>query len=98
MSAGDGKAFAVSDNGSFFGTFGGGAVAGTWRWTAQIGWSKLSNSEADEIQTDQAGNMYGVYKTPYIAANQVGTWRWRIDGSWQRLSTVVPLELSVSNI
>jgi hypothetical protein len=93
----DVHAFSVSDSDAFFGSFGG-FVQGTWRWTPLAGWSKLGNSEADKLKTDQAGDMYGVYSSPNIAASQVGTWRWTPADGWARLSTAVPLDLAVSNI
>jgi hypothetical protein len=86
---------AVSTSDVFFGSFGG-AAQGTWRWTPLAGWSHLSPVEADQIKTDAAGDLVGVYSTLHIGAADVGTWRWTASSSWQRLSTAVPDDFDVS--
>src|SRR5262249_54299981 len=61
-------------------------VVGTWRWTLATGWSLLSSSRPEVLQTDAAGEFVGVYNT-YIAPDQRGSWRWSPTSGWARLST-----------
>jgi hypothetical protein len=86
---------AVSNSDAFFGRFDETGAQGTWRWTPAAGWSLLTGNRPDQLQTDAAGDMVGLFNT-FIASGQQGTWRWNPTAGWARLSTTAPENISVS--
>jgi hypothetical protein len=84
----------VSDSDAFFGSFFTG-TPGSWRWTPTAGWSLLTTSLPDQIQTDAAGDFVGLFNT-LVPVTQRGTWRWNPTAGWTRLSIREPFSIAVS--
>jgi hypothetical protein len=96
LSANHPSLFAVSDSDAFFGRFDSAGSVGTWRWTPTTGWSLLTTNRPDQLRTDSAGEMVGVFSA-FIPAGQQGTWRWNPTSGWARLDSVVASHLAVSS-
>jgi hypothetical protein len=91
----DASLIAVPGSDAFLGRFDEAGAVGTWRWTPTVGWSLLTGNLPDQLQTDAAGDMVGLFGIN-IATAQRGTWRWSPTSGWARLSTAAPISLSVS--
>jgi hypothetical protein len=67
---------------------------GTWRYDTSVGWSHISNLRPDNLDVDDAGNVYAVYVT---GAPTDGLWRWSAaTASWAKLSNLMPQQSQVT--
>jgi hypothetical protein len=91
----DPTSITVSRKDSFFGVYSAG-VPGTWNWTLARGWTLLSPNFPDQMASDDAGELVGLFDSGIDPSVQ-GTWRWSPTAGWARLSMIAPVNIAVAS-